>query len=74
MLVFRHTKPNSLKIFIYEGVKSQNLSDDLRMDLSKLLSVDIVLTTYEVLREDLAHDFDRHDGDRRVMRFHKRFV
>lgn len=44
------------------------------MDLNQLTHADIVLTTYDVLKEDLSHDSDRHDGDRRCMRFQKRFL
>lgn len=43
------------------------------MDISNLITADIVLTTYDVLKEDLSHDSDRNEGDRRVMRFQKRF-
>ena len=41
--------------------------------MNELLSSDIVLTTYDVLKEDLSHDSDRHEGDRRCMRFQKRY-
>lgn len=44
------------------------------MDITELLSADIVLTTYDVLKEDLSHDADRHEGDRRMMRFQKRYL
>lgn len=43
------------------------------MDINELLSSDIVLTTYDVLKDDLSHDSDRHDGDRRFLRFEKRY-
>ncbi|KAK1270856.1 hypothetical protein QJS04_geneDACA005805 [Acorus gramineus] len=69
----RHTKPGSLKTCIYEGAKNLNHPTSLRMDMSELATADIVLTTYDVLKEDLSHDSDRHDGDCRVMRFHKRY-
>lgn len=42
------------------------------MDIGELLGADIVLTTYDVLKDDLSHDSDRHEGDRRFMRFQKR--
>lgn len=42
------------------------------MDIAELLSADIVLTTYDALKDDLSHDSDRHEGDRRFMRFQKR--
>lgn len=48
-------------------------STSLIDDMTKLASSDIVLTTYDVLKEDLSHDSDRHDGDRRCMRFQKRY-
>jgi len=44
------------------------------MDISDLASADIVLTTYDVLKEDLSHDSDRHEGDRHFLRFQKRFA
>lgn len=44
------------------------------MDISDLASADIVLTTYDVLKEDLSHDSDRHVGDRHFLRFQKRFA
>ncbi|KAM7494701.1 hypothetical protein LguiB_029310 [Lonicera macranthoides] len=69
--IIRHTNPGSLKTYIYEGVR--NTSDTSVMDIGELLSADIVLTTYDVLKEDLFHDSDRHEGDRRLMRFHKRY-
>ena len=69
-----HTYPGSLKICIYEGVRSTSLSKASAVDISKLISADIVLTTYDVLKEDLSHDSDRHEGDRRFMRFQKRFL
>lgn len=43
------------------------------MDISDLASADIVITTYDVLKEDLSHDSDRHEGDRHLLRFQKRF-
>ena len=44
------------------------------MDIGDLASADIVLTTYDVLKEDLSHDSDRHEGDRHFLRFQKRFA
>lgn len=61
-------------MFIYEGVRNTSLSNASVTDISKLISADIVLTTYDVLKEDLSHDSDRHEGDRRFMRFQKRFL
>ncbi|KAK9283240.1 hypothetical protein L1049_011476 [Liquidambar formosana] len=71
--IIRHTKPGSLKTCVYEGVRSSSISDTSVMDISELVSADIVLTTYDVLKEDLSHDSDRHEGDRRFMRFQKRY-
>ncbi|VFQ99538.1 unnamed protein product [Cuscuta campestris] len=71
--IIRHTKPGSLKTCIYEGARSSTFSEIPTMDINELLSSDIVLTTYDVLKEDLSHDSDRHDGDRRFLRFEKRF-
>lgn len=70
----RHTRPGSLKTCVYEGAKITSLSDPPVVDISELVNADIVLTTYDVLKEDLSHDSDRHEGDRRFMRFQKRFV
>nr|GLL21004.1 E3 ubiquitin-protein ligase SHPRH isoform X1 [Ipomoea trifida] len=71
--IIRHTKPGSLRTCIYEGVRNSTLSETPLMDINELLSSDIVLTTYDVLKEDLSHDSDRHDGDRRFLRFEKRY-
>lgn len=67
-----HTRPGSLKTLIYEGVRDTSLSNKSAIDISELVNADIVLTTYDVLKEDLSHDCDRHEGDRRFMRFQKR--
>ncbi|KAI3991562.1 hypothetical protein MKX01_040572 [Papaver californicum] len=69
----RHTEPGSLKICIYEGVRNASLSATSTMDICELINADIVLTTYDVLKGDLSHDCDRHEGDRRLMRFKKRY-
>ncbi|XP_059666858.1 uncharacterized protein LOC132312497 isoform X2 [Cornus florida] len=71
--IIRHTSPGSLKTCVYEGVRNTSLSNTSVMDVSELLSADIVLTSYDVLKEDLSHDSDRHEGDRRFMRFQKRY-
>lgn len=44
------------------------------LQVNELVSFDIVLTSYDVLKDDLSHDSDRHDGDRRLMRYQKRLV
>lgn len=44
------------------------------MDVGDLASADIVITTYDVLKEDLSHDSDRHIGDRHLLRFQKRLA
>lgn len=69
-----HTRPGSLKTCVYEGVRDTSLSNKSIVDISELVNADIVLTTYDVLKEDLSHDCDRHEGDRRILRFQKRFV
>ncbi|XP_015877624.2 uncharacterized protein LOC107414045 isoform X2 [Ziziphus jujuba] len=71
--ILRHTRPGSLKTLIYEGVRDTSLSNKSAIDISELVNADIVLTTYDVLKEDLSHDCDRHEGDRRFMRFQKRY-
>lgn len=71
--IIRHTNPGSLKTCLYEGVRISSLSNTSVMGISDLVSADIVLTTYDVLREDLSHDSDRHEGDCRFMRFQKRY-
>lgn len=54
-------------------MRDTSLSNESVIDIRELVSADVVLTTYDVLKEDLSHDSDRHDGDRRLMRFQKRF-
>lgn len=71
--IIRHTNPGSLKTYIYEGVRNASLPNVASAEISELFSSDIVLTTYDVLKEDLSHDSDRHEGDRRLMRFQKRY-
>ncbi|KAK9124782.1 hypothetical protein Sjap_014384 [Stephania japonica] len=71
--ITRHTKPGSLKTCVYEGVRNASLSAAAAVDITELVNADIVLTTYDVLKEDLSHDSDRHEGDRRFMRFKKRY-
>ncbi|XP_015575743.2 E3 ubiquitin-protein ligase SHPRH [Ricinus communis] len=71
--IARHTRPGSLKTCVYEGVRDTSLSNRSAMDISELVSADIVLTTYDVLKEDLSHDSDRHEGDRHFLRFQKRY-
>ncbi|CAH8265480.1 unnamed protein product [Arabidopsis lyrata] len=71
--ITRHTRLGSLVTCIYEGVRNASLSEEPMIDITELLNADIVLTTYDVLKEDLTHDFDRHDGDRHCLRFQKRY-
>ncbi|KAL0316994.1 UNVERIFIED_CONTAM: E3 ubiquitin-protein ligase SHPRH [Sesamum angustifolium] len=68
-----HTNPGSLRICVYGGVRHTSFSDEPVIDIDELLSADIVLTTYDVLKEDLPHDSERHEGDRRIMRYKKRY-
>lgn len=68
-----HTRSGSLRTCVYEGVREASFSNTSVTDISELISADIVLTTYDVLKADLSHDSDRHEGDRRLMRFQKRF-
>lgn len=69
----RHTKSGSMKVFVYQGVRNATLSNEPLPEVSELVNYDIILTTYDVLKEDLSHDSDRHEGDRHFMRFQKRF-
>lgn len=71
--IIRHTRPGALKTCIYEGVRDTSFSNTSLMDISDLASADIVLTTYDVLKDDLSHDSDRHIGDRHLLRFQKRY-
>ncbi|KAF8063114.1 hypothetical protein N665_1184s0003 [Sinapis alba] len=71
--IIRHTRLGSLVTCIYEGVRNASLSEEPMVDITELLNADIVLTTYDVLKEDLTHDGDRHDGDRHCLRFQKRY-
>lgn len=70
--ICRHTRPGSLKVLVYEGVKTTPSSSKRVTKAGELLTADIVLTTYDVLKEDLFHDTDRHEGDRHLMRYQKR--
>ncbi|CAK8537765.1 unnamed protein product [Lathyrus sativus] len=71
--IIRHTRPGALKTCIYEGVRQTSFSNSTSMDIGDLASADIVITTYDVLKEDLSHDSDRHIGDRHLLRFQKRY-
>ncbi|CAK7340000.1 unnamed protein product [Dovyalis caffra] len=71
--ITRHTHPGSLKTYVYEGVRDTSLSNTSVVDIGQLVNADIVLTTYDVLKEDLSHDSDRHEGDRHILRFQKRY-
>ncbi|ONM60590.1 zinc ion binding [Zea mays] len=71
--ITRHTRPGSLKVCIYEGARNLDPSTIQKNDMTEIITADVVLTTYDVLKEDLSHDFDRHDGDRRFLRFQKRY-
>lgn len=62
-----------MKTCIYEGVRNNSLSQTPLPDINELINANIVLTTYDVLKEDLSHDSDRHEGDRRALRFEKRY-
>ncbi|KAI3720920.1 hypothetical protein L2E82_31919 [Cichorium intybus] len=67
--ITRHTNPGSLKILVYEGVKVDTTS----VNIHELISADIVLTTYDVLKQDLCHDSERNIGDRRLLRYQKKY-
>ncbi|XP_057541140.1 uncharacterized protein LOC130818900 isoform X2 [Amaranthus tricolor] len=71
--ILRHTNPGSLRTCIYEGVREISLWNSPAMDINELVSADIVLTTYDVLKDDLSHDSERHEGDRRILRYGKRY-
>ncbi|XP_057849243.2 uncharacterized protein LOC131060147 isoform X2 [Cryptomeria japonica] len=75
--ISRHTKRGFLKVQVYRGVKNVSTHSPLEAmetSINELANADIVLTTYDVLKKDLAHDSDRHQGDRRSMRFQKRYL
>ena len=65
----RHTRAGSLKVCIYEGARNLDLATIQKIDMTDISTADVVLTTYDVLKEDLSHD-----GDRRFLRFQKRQV
>ncbi|KAL8154369.1 hypothetical protein V2J09_012129 [Rumex salicifolius] len=69
----RHTVPGSLTTLIYEGVREASLSESRALSVGELIDADIVLTTYDILKADLSHDSERHEGDRRLMRYKKRY-
>ncbi|XP_076948485.1 uncharacterized protein LOC143620741 [Bidens hawaiensis] len=71
--ITRHTRPGSLKVIVYEGVKTTTFTSKPVPKIGELITADIVLTTYDVLKEDLSHDNDRHEGDRRLMRYQKKY-
>ncbi|XP_019456201.1 PREDICTED: E3 ubiquitin-protein ligase SHPRH isoform X2 [Lupinus angustifolius] len=71
--IIRHTRPGSLKTCVYEGVRDTSLSYTSLVDINELVNADIVITTYDVLKEDLSHDSDRLKGDRHLLRFQKRY-
>ncbi|KAK3126035.1 hypothetical protein QOZ80_7BG0613020 [Eleusine coracana subsp. coracana] len=71
--ISRHTRPESLKVYIYEGARNLDSAASHKIDMTEITTADIVLTTYDVFKEDLSHDSDRHDGDRRFLRFQKRY-
>ncbi|XP_021309524.1 E3 ubiquitin-protein ligase SHPRH isoform X2 [Sorghum bicolor] len=71
--ITRHTRPGSLKVCIYEGARNLDPATIQKNEMAEISTADVVLTTYDVLKEDLSHDFDRHDGDRRFLRFQKRY-
>ncbi|KAI7754441.1 hypothetical protein M8C21_029642, partial [Ambrosia artemisiifolia] len=54
-----HTRPGSLKVLVYEGVKTTTFSSKHVPKIGELITADIVLTRYDVLREDISHDTDR---------------
>ncbi|OWM87325.1 hypothetical protein CDL15_Pgr022436 [Punica granatum] len=71
--IIRHTRPGTLKVLVYEGVRNASLLDKPLPEVNELITYDVILTTYDVLKEDLLHDSDRHDGGRHFMRFQKRY-
>ncbi|KAL3565472.1 hypothetical protein D5086_033518 [Populus alba] len=68
-LCSKHTRPGSLRTYVYEGVRDTSLPNTFVVDIGQLVNADIVLTTYDVLKEDLSHDSGRH-----ILRFQKRGV
>ncbi|KAG8079306.1 hypothetical protein GUJ93_ZPchr0007g5579 [Zizania palustris] len=71
--IARHTRSGSLKVCIYEGARNLDSAYTQKIDMGEIITSDIVLTTYDVLKEDLSHDSDRHNGDRHFLRYQKRY-
>nr|KAJ0219821.1 hypothetical protein LSAT_V11C200097200 [Lactuca sativa] len=73
--ITRHTSPGSLKVVVYEGVKPSSLYNNTTSvtKIDELINADIVLTTYDVLKQDLSHDSERNIGDRRLLRYQKKY-
>jgi E3 ubiquitin-protein ligase SHPRH len=65
------TRQGSMSITIYEYARNLDSASNQRNDLTEIHMADIVSTTYDVLKEELSRDSDRHDGDRRFLRFQK---
>ncbi|KAG8099090.1 hypothetical protein GUJ93_ZPchr0013g35886 [Zizania palustris] len=70
-VVSMHTRPGSLKVFIHEGARNLDPSFTQKFDMGDINTPDIVLIAYDVLKEDLCHDSDWHDGDRYFLRYQK---
>jgi E3 ubiquitin-protein ligase SHPRH len=75
--VTKHTLPQSLKVFVYRGIRHINFTlrphaTDVIVRAAQLGDYDIVLTTYSTLREELYH-VETNEERLRRLRFGKKY-